>query len=153
MSRVDQSIQPTRTKLTDLQKKKIIADYVNNNNYSETARMNGVKVETVRRIVKADKDFVRKSEAKKEENTKDILDYMDSISEEQKEIINLSLKAVKEKLKKVDAFTNVKDIITVYGIIVDKTLKLKEYKDKTPNTNESKKVVIINDLPRPDDKA
>ena len=59
----------------------------------------------------------------------------------------------REKLKKVDAFTNVKDIITVYGIIVDKTLKLKEYKDKTPNTNESKKVVIINDLPRPDDKA
>ena len=31
-------------KLTDKQKKKIIADYVENQNFSETARINGVEI-------------------------------------------------------------------------------------------------------------
>ena len=44
----------TRTKLTDKQKKKIIADYVENSNYSETARMNNVSEYTVRKLCKDD---------------------------------------------------------------------------------------------------
>lgn len=117
-------------KLTDKQKKKIIADYVNNQNYSETARMNNTSVESVRRIVKADDDFVKKSERKKEENTKDILEYMDSIYDKQKNIIDLSLSALEKKLEEPDMFTNVKDIATVYGVIFDKALKYKEIKLK-----------------------
>jgi len=37
-----------RIKLTDEQKKKILADYVINQNYSETARLNNVTDTTVR---------------------------------------------------------------------------------------------------------
>lgn len=120
----------SRVKLTDKQKKKIIADYVNNMNYSETARMNNVSVNTVKNIVLADKETANKCKQKKEENTQDILEYMDSIAEQQKEIINLSMTALKEKLKKPDAFTNVKDIATVYGVIFDKAIKSKEIKLK-----------------------
>lgn len=143
-----------RVKLTDKQKKKIIADYVNNGNYSETARMNNVKVETVRRIVKADKDFVKKSEAKKEENTKDILEYMDEITEKQKQIIDLSMDALIEKLKKPDMFTNVKDIATVYGVIFDKAMKSKEIKAKLGigGTENNQRTIIINDLPKDGDE-
>lgn len=140
-----------RVKLTDIQKKKIIADFVENQNYSETARINNVSDMTVRRLVEGNKDVLKKVEEKKEENTKDILDYMDSIAEEQKEIINLSLSALKKKLKNPDAFTSVKDIATVYGVIFDKALKSKEIKLKQSenNNNENKKkVVIVNDLPR-----
>jgi len=120
----------SRVKLTDKQKKKIIADYVNNMNYSETARMNNVSVNTVKNIVLTDKETANKCKQKKEENTQDILEYMDSIAEQQKEIINLSMTALKEKLKKPDAFTNVKDIATVYGVIFDKAIKSKEIKLK-----------------------
>ena len=67
---------------------------------------------------------------KKEDNSKDILEYMDSICEDQKEIITLSFKALKEKLNKIDNFTSVKDIATVYGIIYDKAIKAKELKIK-----------------------
>ena len=84
---------------------------------------------------------------KKEQNTQDILDYMDELKEEQKEIIQLSLKALKSKLKKPDMLTTVKDIATVYGVIYDKALKTKEMKLKN-NTESNKKVVIVNDLPR-----
>lgn len=119
-----------RVKLTDEQKKKIIADYVINQNYSETARINGVSDKTVKRIIVNDnnKEVLKKVEQKKEENTKDILEYMDSISDKQKKIIDLSLEALEKKLASPDMFTNVKDIATVYGVIFDKSLKYKEMK-------------------------
>lgn len=122
-------------KLTDKQKKKIIADYVENQNYSETARMNNVSDVTVKDVVTKDETTLKKLEEKKEENTKDILEYMDSIYDKQKSIIDLSLNALEEKLKKPDMFTNVKDIATVYGVIFDKALKYKEMKMKNNNGN------------------
>lgn len=139
----------SRVKLTDKQKKKIIADYVSNGNYSETARMNNVSDVTVKKIVEQDKSSLKKFEQKKEENIKDILDYMDSIAEDQKEIIDLSLAALKQKLKKPDAFTSVKDIATVYGVIFDKAMKLKEirYKQNKEDDSDDAGVVIINDCP------
>ena len=115
-----------RTKLTDKQKKKIVADYIESQNYKQTGIKNNVDTETVRRIVKADKDFAKKSEQKKEQDTKDILEYMDNIKEKQKRIIDLSLQALEDKLENPDMFTNVKDIATVYGVIFDKALKYKE---------------------------
>ncbi len=120
-----------RTKLTDKQKKKIIADYMENGNYRETARINSVAVDTVRRIIlknKNNQDFVKKSTEKKEENTKDILEYMDSIVKDQKEVIDLALKVLKDKLTSPDLFTNIKDVAIVYGTIFDKALKYKEMK-------------------------
>lgn len=125
------------TKLTDKQKKKIIADYVDNGNYSLTARMNNISETTCRRILKEEKnkEVVKKVELKKEENTQDILEYMDSIADKQKKIIDLSLEAIEEKLSKPDMFTNVKDIATVYGVIFDKALKYKELKTRQNNPN------------------
>ena len=65
---------------------------------------------------------------KKEENTKDILEYMDSIVKDQKEVINLSLQVLKDKLSSPDLFTNIRDVAIVYGTIFDKALKYKEMK-------------------------
>lgn len=118
-----------RTKLTDKEKKKIIADFSITQNKSETARMNKTTITTVNRLLDKNKDeVIEKVNQKKEENTKDILTYIDNAYEDQKEVIRLSLQALKEKLKKPDAFTNVKDIATVYGIMSDKALKSKELK-------------------------
>ena len=115
-------------RLTDKDKNKIIADYMENQNYSETARINNVGVNTVKRLVLSqdNEEMARKSKQKKEENTKDILEYMDSIVKDQKEVIDLSLQVLKDKLKSPDLFTNVRDVATVYGVIFDKALKYKE---------------------------
>lgn len=130
------------TKLTDKQKKKIIADYIENQNFSETARMNNVNKSTVKRLVDSgyDKDLQQKATVKKEENTKDILKYMDEIYDKQKSIIDLSLSALQEKLKKPDMFTNVRDIAMVYGVIFDKALKYKEVQRMNGNTEGLDKV-------------
>ena len=119
-----------RTKLTDKQKKKIIADYMENENYRETARINGVSDNTVRSIVNRNQKTSKKLAQKKEENTKDILEYMDNIAEKQKKIIDLSLEVLEQKLSNPDLFTNIRDVAIVYGTIFDKSLKYKEMKLK-----------------------
>lgn len=126
-------------RITDKKKKKIIADYTNVQNYSEVARMNNVSDKSVKRIIEKEEnsEMVKKIEEKKEENTKDILEYMDSIYDKQKNIIDLSLSALEEKLKNPDVFTNVKDIATVYGVIFDKALKYKEIKNKNNEGNSA----------------
>ena len=117
-----------RIKLTDKQKKKIIADYMENQNYSETGRLNNVSNKTVERLVKNNKEVSDKVKEKKEENTKDILEYMDNIAEKQKKIIDLSLEVLEQKLSNPDLFTNIRDVAIVYGTIFDKSLKYKEMK-------------------------
>lgn len=65
-------------RLTDKQKKKIVADYLEAQSFSAVARMNGVTHQTVSRVVRESSDFSEKLQQKKEENTEDILAYMES---------------------------------------------------------------------------
>lgn len=131
-------------KLTDKQKKKIIADYVDNGNYSETARMNNTTDVTVRRVVEEDKDNVlEKVEQKKRENTQDMLQYLDSKKENKKRVIDLCFKALEDKLASPDMFTSIRDIAMVYGILVDKDLK---YKELMNNRVKDDKLVKVEEL-------
>ena len=68
--RASELVIMSRIKLTDKQKKKIIADFISNTNYSETARMNNVSDTTVRKIIKENPECLEKVEEKKAENTK-----------------------------------------------------------------------------------
>lgn len=122
------------SRLTDKQKKKIIADYVDNGNYSETARMNKVDEKTVRRIVKSDDDFPEKALEKKQQNTKDILEYMEKTKEKRQKVIDLCLEKMEERLNK-DELMNIKDIATAYGVLVDKSLKVNEMNSTSNNSN------------------
>ena len=63
-------------RLTDKQKKKIIADYVQLGSYNATAKVNGVSLNTVKKIVQGNADIAEMCNQKKEQNTADILDYM-----------------------------------------------------------------------------
>lgn len=131
-------------KLTDRQKKKIIADYVENGNYSETARLNNTTDVTVRRVVEEDKDNVlKKVEQKKEENTEDMLEYLQNKRDDKKRVVELCFKALEDKLASPDMFTSVKDIITVYGIIADKELKYADMMIKKNATKDLSKVELL----------
>lgn len=118
----------TRTKLTDAQKKKIIANFVENNNYSETARMNNVSEYTVRKICKDsnNKEIKEKIEQKKQENTKSMLEMISETNNKRLQVISKLVNAIDDKADKVDAFTNVKDLASAYGIMIDKELKFAE---------------------------
>ena len=136
-------------RLTEKEINKIVADYITTQNYSETSRINNVNEKTVRRIIKEQNhdEMKKKAEQKKEEDTKDILEYMNSIKEKQKKIIDLSLQALEDKLESPDMFTNVKDIATVYGVIFDKALKYKEIQIKSKENEQiGKQNGVIDEL-------
>ena len=128
------------TKLTDLQKKKIIADYVDNQNFSETARMNGVSDMTVKRLVDSNPQVLDKVEQKKQENTLTTIEYMQTQHETKKRILDKILKAIEVKAEDIDMLTNIKDLATAYGIILDKELKVLELKKNAVTENELTKV-------------
>lgn len=134
----------SRVKLTDKQKKKIIADYIDNNNYSETARINNISETSVRRIVKGNEGITEKVEQKKEENSQDMFEYMKNKDNDKKRIVDLCFEALDKKLSNLDMFTNVKDIATVYGIIMDKELKFRELELRKQEIENQKNTSVAN---------
>ncbi len=105
-------------RLTDRQKKKIIADYIQLESYNAAAKMNGVSNHTVKRVVINSPEMSEKIQQKKEENTADILDYM----ERQKSGICGLLDIYIEELKnpeKIEA-ASLREIATTMAILIDK---------------------------------
>lgn len=105
-------------RLTDKQKKKIIADYVQLGSYNLVAKKNKVADTTVKRIVLSDAEMQKKAEQKKEENTADILEYMDSQKELVCDIIGKGL-AELAKPAKLESAT-MSQITTAIGTLIDK---------------------------------
>ena len=105
-------------RLTDRQKKKILADYVQTNNYCATAKINGVSATTLKNIVLANADIVEKCEQKKEENTADVLAYMDSRKDLVCSFIGKGLEMLNDPEKLAAA--NLSQITTAMGTLIDK---------------------------------
>lgn len=121
-----------RTKLTDKQKKKIIADYVECQNKSRVAKNYGVSWDTVNKIIKANGDTEKKLEHKKEQNTQDILAYLDSQTESLKRFGDYLLDDRLDPVKNKEALDgmSLRDLMQAYGVFMDKALKSKEILSK-----------------------
>lgn len=105
-------------RLTDRQKKKITADYVELESYSAAAKKNGVSDNTVRNIVRGNSEILRKCEQKKEQNTADMLAYMEARKQQAQAVLDICLNALSDQ-KKIDA-AKLSEIATVMGIVIDK---------------------------------
>lgn len=105
-------------RLTDKQKKKIVADYLETGSYNATAEKNGVCGHTVKRIVAECPEISEKLEQKKEENTADILAYMESKRGVVCEIIEKGLAALNDPEKLAEA--SPAQITTALGTLIDK---------------------------------
>lgn len=139
------------TKLTDKEKKQIIAEYVDCQNFREVARLHNKSVNTIRNVVYADKDIEKKLTQKSNENTKDILTYMDEQSLRIQEVLNSLLAGIEKKAVKLTDKDSIKDLATAYGIILDKQYRSIELQRGTASNEQLSKVQeLINKL---DDEA
>ena len=93
-------------RLTDRQKKKILADYLETQSINAAARKNGVSWDTARKALDELGDIEQKLEEKKNENTADIL------------IIEKGLTALNDPVKLAEA--SPAQITTALGTIIDK---------------------------------
>ena len=105
-------------RLTDKQKKKIIADYVQLGSYNATAKVNGVSLNTVKKIVQGNADIAEMWNEKKEQNTVDILAYMESQKGLVCEILGKGLEALNDPGKLKGATPA--QITTAMGTLIDK---------------------------------
>ena len=105
-------------RLTDRQKKKILADYTQIGSYNAVAKINGVSDKTVRNLVLKNPDITEKYEQKKEQNTTDILDYMERQRDDVCEVLGICL----SELKKAERYekTPPQQIATTMAILIDK---------------------------------
>lgn len=121
-------------RLTDKKKKKIIADYLETESYNATAKKNGVCGQTVRRVVEESQGFTENLRQKKEQNTADILAYMESKRQEVCGIIDIGLEVLPEKIRNAKTAA---DVTTAMGTVITKWAEIKG------GTNEDKVKVIV----------
>ena len=109
-------------RLTDRQIKKIVADYVMLQSYSAVGKLNGISDKTVKKYVEEDSEFTELSEQKKEENTADILAYMDEHKDLVCSFIGKGLEMLNDPKKLAAA--NLSQITTAMGTLIDKWLMI-----------------------------
>lgn len=126
-------------RLTDIQKKKIVADYLENQSYSATAKMNGVTHQTVKRIVDESPDFSEKLQEKKQQNTADILDYMESRKSQICEIIQKGLDVLNTPGKLEEA--SPAQITTMIGTLLDKAVQYTQNGTISPDMAEDNRIL------------
>lgn len=105
-------------KLTDKQRKKMIADRVNGMSIRALAEKYGVSTSTVQSTIKRDKKVTQKITQKKEQNTAEVLAYMDSKKNDVCDLIDALLKEMRDG-EKIKA-TPLNQLATTMGILIDK---------------------------------
>ena len=128
-------------RLTDIQKKKIVADYLETQSYSATAKMNGVTHQTVKRIVDESPDFSEKLQEKKQQNTADILAYMESRKGQICEIIQKGLDALNTPGKLEEA--SPAQITTMIGTLLDKAVQYTQNGTISPDMAEDNELLAM----------
>ena len=140
-------------RLTDRQKKKIIADYVELGSYNATAKKNGVSRNTVKHIVMGDSESAAKCQQKKEQNTLDMLAYMESHKKQAQGVLDKYLTALANP-DKIEA-AKLSEVATAMGILMDKFINnpLKHEVDKQKLEIELLKLESQIKDNQPDDEA
>lgn len=123
-------------RLTDEERKKIIAEYIDCQSYNKVAKKYHISATTVKKWVLKDTDSVKKCEQKKEENTQTMLDMISKTNTKRLKVISKIVDAIDDKVEKVDQFTNVKDLASAYGVLIDKEFKFAEMQSLKKETEK-----------------
>ena len=105
-------------RLTDKQRKRIKADYLELGSYNAVAKLHGVTRQTVKNVVTDDAEIGQLLQQKKEQNTADIIAYMEGKRGIVCEILGKGLDALNDPDKLKEATPA--QITTAMGTLIDK---------------------------------
>lgn len=125
-----------RSSYPDAFKKRVVADFVQLQNYAAVGRMHRISPNTVKRYVKEFGGLAEECSLKKEQNSADVLRYMQNCNDKVKVVIAACLEALSDPIKIQKA--PLRDIATAMGIVIDKfagitELNLQEQKARIEN--------------------
>lgn len=112
------------TRLTDRQRKRVIADYVETGSYNAVAKKYGISRQTVKNIVLKDPEIGQTLQQKKEQNTADILTHMAGKKDKVCKIVDAYLDALLDEDRLERA--NPAQLTTAMGTVIDKFADLDE---------------------------
>lgn len=105
--------------VTEKERKQIIADYVELKSYNAVAEKYNRSWHTVKKIITADPDGIRKKcEQKREENMRDVLVWMDARKDTACGVLDKLLTAMSND--EIIGRSTISQIATAFGIVVDK---------------------------------
>ena len=105
-------------RLTDKERKKIVADYLETESVNAAAKRNGVSWDAAKKTIDEAGDIEKKLDRKKAENTADVLAYMESQRGIVCEIIGKGLTVLNSEEKLAEATPA--QITTAIGTLIDK---------------------------------
>lgn len=105
-------------RLTDKQKKMIIADYIELGSYNAVGKKYGVSRQTVKNVVQSDTQTGQKLQDKKEQNSADILAHMETKRDKVNEIIDVYLERLLDE--NMIAKATPSQLTTALGTLIDK---------------------------------
>ena len=105
-------------RLTDKQRKKIIADYIELGSFNAVAKLHGVSMQTVKTICDLDQQTGQKLQCKKEQNTADLLEHMEQKRDKVCSIMDKYLDALLDDEKIAKATPA--QLTTALGTLIDK---------------------------------
>lgn len=108
-------------RLTDKQIKQIMADRAEGLSLRQLARKHGVSTTTIHRVLAGNPDVEQLVTQKREENTLEMLAFMDSRKGKAQSVIDLCLEALTDP-ERMERATPAQ-IATVLGIVIDKFTK------------------------------
>lgn len=125
-----------KSKLTDRQKKNIVAMYAECQSYSAVAKKYKISDTTVARIVKNDPETLKKVEDIKKQNTSSILKFLSDRREDAQDVIDLYLKELcnPERIKR----SSTRELSSAIGVLVDKFIMADSLSD-TAETDAGQK--------------
>lgn len=105
-------------RLTDRQRKKIIAEYIELGSFNAVAKLHGVSRQTVKTICDSDQQTGQKLQCKKEQNTADLLEHMEQKRDKVCRIMDKYLDALLDDEKIAKATPA--QLTTALGTLIDK---------------------------------
>ena len=128
-------------RLTDIQKKKIVADYLETQSINTAAKRNGVSWDSAKKAIEEAGDIEKKLEEKKQQNTADILAYMESRKGQICEIIQKGLDVLNTPGKLEEASPS--QITTMIGTLLDKAVQYTQNGTISPDMAEDNELLAM----------
>lgn len=126
-------------RLTDIQKKKIVADYLETQSVNTAAKRNGVSWDSAKKAIEEAGDIEKKLEEKKQQNTADILAYMENRKGQICEIIQKGLDVLNTPGKLEEA--SPAQITTMIGTLLDKAVQYTQNGTISPDMAEDNELL------------
>lgn len=133
-----------RRRLTEEEKKKVIATYLNVGTYDETARRTGFSRGTVKNVVAKDPDFIKKYNKKREQEAMELFGKLSIKSKEFSKFCDVYFDVLTDEETVRDLATrDLEKVTRIFAIMIDKYMLINNFRVDKVEGESSVNITIV----------